>query len=94
MTPDLGAMRAYVKYGIAIAISVLTKALPRAGTIMSYALERSNPAAYSEPRVGIIANSVNFLTCITSEFENEDIESDEENLNEEIINIKYVIFFI
>lgn len=64
--PLRGAMRAYVFSGIATARSVLTSALPRAGTTVSYALLKSNPAENAEPRVGIIANSLSLFTCKSS----------------------------
>ena len=38
--------------------------LPRAGTVKSYALYKSRPAALVDPRVGIIAFSVNRTTRI------------------------------
>jgi hypothetical protein len=41
---------------------ILYKLLPRAGTIISYALLKSKPAACSEPLFGIIAKSDNFFT--------------------------------
>ena len=42
-------------------MSVFTSAFPCAGTTTSYALYKSYPAASAEPRVGVMANSVNFL---------------------------------
>ena len=60
-------MRAYVNSGIAIARSVFTMALPRAGTTVSTALDRSKPAANSDPRVGMTACSESFFTLSTSE---------------------------
>mmetsp|Transcript_16654 Transcript_16654/g.28193 ORF Transcript_16654/g.28193 Transcript_16654/m.28193 type:complete len:203 (+) Transcript_16654:2204-2812(+) len=67
-SPLRGAMRAYVFSGMAMAMSVFTIALPPLGITRSYALLRSKPAANSEPRVGVRARLVSFLTIITSSF--------------------------
>ena len=60
--PDLGAIRPYVPGGTVIARSVLTRELECAAIVMSWALDRSHPAARSEPFVGIVAESDKVLT--------------------------------
>eukprot|EP00986_Skeletonema_menzelii_P014025 scaffold8786_cov188-Skeletonema_menzelii.AAC.4 len=55
ITHLLGAIRAYVPSGQAILKSVLTTALPPAGTTLASAADRSNPADWGDPRVGILA---------------------------------------
>ena len=51
-------MRPYVPSGHAMARSVLTMFLPRAGMMQSCAAERSYPAASAEPRTGSVAKSL------------------------------------
>ena len=60
--PDRGAIRPYVPGGTVIARSVLTRELECAAMVMSWALDRSYPAARSEPFVGIVAESDKVLT--------------------------------
>ena len=60
--PDLGATRPYVPSGVAIDMSVETRALPRLGMVMGFEAYRSYPAAKAEPRVGVLASGESFLT--------------------------------
>ena len=63
----LGATLAYVPSGHATLRSVLTTALPPAGTVTDSAAARSNPADRGEPRTGIFAFSLRSLTCMQPE---------------------------
>ena len=51
--------------------SVLTTALPPAGTTLASAAERSNPADRGEPRVGILAFSLRNLTWTWRTFDDD-----------------------
>jgi len=49
--------------------SVLTTALPPAGTTLDSAAERSKPADWGEPRVGMTALGLRNFTCRTLELD-------------------------
>ena len=49
--------------------SVLTTALPPAGTTLGSAAERSKPADWGEPRVGMTALGLRNFTCRTLELD-------------------------
>ena len=53
--------------------SVLTTARPPAGTTVFSALDRSNPADWGDPRVGILACSLKNLTWRNSDAGRDDI---------------------
>lgn len=58
-----GDKDAQVPTGTLMEISVPTSALPLAGTVTSFALYRSCPAAYALPLVGALALSLSKRTC-------------------------------
>ena len=80
----LGAILAYVPGGHATLKSVLTTALPPAGTTVFSALERSNPAESGAPRVGMVAVSERNLTCRQEDGLSDDDDMADMNIGEEV----------
>jgi len=54
-------MRPYVPGGQTMARSVATRARPDGGIVISTALDRSSPAASSDPALGMVALSLRSL---------------------------------
>ena len=70
--------------------SVLTTALPPAGTTVFSALLKSNPAAWGEPRFGMVAVSERNFTWRTSVTEDEVVDMANDRLceREKMIGVK------